>query len=167
LHCNSSVKLAAALTTALIVPAAIIVPARPHFRLQDKKSWLTRSTGPLHLSHPRLTFASTATPALVAHTQGGITLSLEEGELDADFTLLGGLVNDTENSPPKAPFSAPFPQVGSDCWVWLKRYSWKPSLPLGLAEAVFLEVFLAFGSGRSDIPGSLPCFCSFQGSNYY
>src|SRR2546423_4208661 len=30
------------------------------------------------------------TPALVAHTQGGLTLSLEEGELDADFCKLGG-----------------------------------------------------------------------------
>ena len=29
------------------------------------------------------------TPALVAHTQGGITLSLEEGEVDADFCKLG------------------------------------------------------------------------------
>jgi hypothetical protein len=29
---------------------------------------------------------------------------------------------------------------------------------VALAEAVFLEVFLAFGSGRSDNPGSLPYF---------
>ena len=31
-------------------------------------------------------------------------------------------------------------------------------IQMDLAEAVFLEVFLAFGSGRSDIPGSLPYF---------
>jgi len=54
---------------------------------------------------------------------------------------------------------------------WLKRYSWKSSLLLGLAEAIFLEVFLAFGSGRSDIPGvsswraSLAklCYCTPHG----
>jgi hypothetical protein len=31
-------------------------------------------------------------------------------------------------------------------------------IQMDLAEAVFLEVFLAFGSGQSDIPGSLPYF---------
>jgi hypothetical protein len=30
-----------------------------------------------------------ATPALVAHAQGGLTLGLEQGELDADFCSLG------------------------------------------------------------------------------
>jgi hypothetical protein len=42
-------------------------------------------SGPLHLSHP----GSPSTPALVAHTQGSITLSPEEGELDADFCKFG------------------------------------------------------------------------------
>ena len=43
---------------------------------------LHRTPAPLSPpAHLRLT----ATPALVARTQGGITLSLEEGELDADF----------------------------------------------------------------------------------
>jgi hypothetical protein len=37
---------------------------------------------PAHLRLP-------PTPALVAHAQGGLTLSLEEGELDADFCQLG------------------------------------------------------------------------------
>jgi hypothetical protein len=45
-------------------------------------------SGPLLLSHPRLTFGSPDSGA--SHrTQGGITLSLEEGELDADFCTLG------------------------------------------------------------------------------
>ena len=51
------------------------------FQAPGQKSWLTRPSGPLHLSH----LSAHPTPALVAHTQGGITLSLEEGELDADF----------------------------------------------------------------------------------
>jgi hypothetical protein len=39
---------------------------------------------PAPLSPPAQPLAP-PTPALVAHTQGGMTLSLEEGELDADF----------------------------------------------------------------------------------
>jgi hypothetical protein len=48
------------------------------------KSWLTRPQDPCTSLTPGSPSAH-ATPALVAHTQGGITLSLEEGELDADF----------------------------------------------------------------------------------
>jgi hypothetical protein len=51
------------------------------FQAPGQKKLSPRLT-PAHLSaHP--------TPALVAHTQGGITLSLEEGELDADLCQLG------------------------------------------------------------------------------
>ena len=54
----------------------------PRFRLAVKKldpcTFLTPS-------HPRLT----ATPALVAHAQGGLTLGPEEGELAAVFCRLG------------------------------------------------------------------------------
>jgi hypothetical protein len=50
-------------------------------------------TRPLHLA-PILTSSSLSTHpslALVARTQGGLTLSPEEGDLDADFCKLGSL----------------------------------------------------------------------------
>jgi hypothetical protein len=49
------------------------------------KSWLTR---PAPLSPPAQPSAH-STPALVVRAQGGITLGLEQGELDADFCHLG------------------------------------------------------------------------------
>jgi hypothetical protein len=55
------------------------------FQAPGQKRWLTRPQDPC----TSLTPGSPATPALVAHAQGGITLSLEKGELDADFCKLG------------------------------------------------------------------------------
>ena len=59
------------------------------FQFSGKSSSLTGWLGlPRLLSSPGSPSAH-PTPALVAHTQGGITLSLEEGEVDADFCQLG------------------------------------------------------------------------------
>jgi hypothetical protein len=55
------------------------------FRLQDKKAGPQDPCTSLTPGSPSVR----PTPALVARAQGGITLSLEEGELDADFCKLG------------------------------------------------------------------------------
>ena len=60
-----------------------------HFRLQDKK---LAERPPPQDPCSSLTLGSSsahAAPALVAHTQGGITLGLGEGDLGADFCHLG------------------------------------------------------------------------------
>jgi hypothetical protein len=57
------------------------------FRAPGQKSWLTRPQGPLYLSHPPGLPSAHPTPALVAHTQGGITLSLEEGESSMQISV--------------------------------------------------------------------------------
>jgi hypothetical protein len=66
------------------------------------------ATLPLPPAHLRLT----PTPAPVEHAQGGLTLGLEEGELDADFCHLGGtrLQRSAPSSPPTHPLRHRFYQ---------------------------------------------------------